>query len=73
MVTCLIIFYFLNPLIGYSYQYDKSIGIKDYSQTFVNLSIPSVIAVDNTGNVYVVDTGNNRTEKFTTDGIFVKE
>lgn len=31
------------------------------------------IATDNAGNVYVLDAGSNRVQKFTTNGTFVKE
>jgi sugar lactone lactonase YvrE len=64
--------FFLNPQIEYSYQYDKSIRI-DYSQTFVILSNPTGIATDNAGNVYVVDDEDDKVQKFTTNGTFVKE
>jgi sugar lactone lactonase YvrE len=33
--------------------------------------LPQGIAVDGNGNVYVVDTGNNRIQKFTSDGLFI--
>ena len=49
----LMISYFFNPQIEYSYQYDKSIRI-DYNQTFAILSNPTGIATDNAGNVYVL-------------------
>ena len=32
---------------------------------------PHGIEVDAEGNVYVVDTGNNRIQKFTSDGVFL--
>jgi tripartite motif-containing protein 71 len=34
-------------------------------------SWPSSVAVDSTGNVYVVDNNNNRIQKFTSDGEFI--
>ncbi|MGZ5550990.1 MAG: hypothetical protein ACXW07_09565 [Nitrososphaeraceae archaeon] len=68
----LTIFYFLNPPIKYIYQSDKSIGI-DYNKVFATLSNPTDIATDNAGNVYVLDTENDKVQKFTTDGTFVKE
>jgi DNA-binding beta-propeller fold protein YncE len=71
-LTTLMIFYFLNPQIKYIYQHDKSIG-RDYNQIFATVSNPTDIATDNAGNVYVLDAGSNRVQKFTTDGIFVKE
>ncbi len=72
MIISLTIFYFLNPEIKYIYQYDKSIGI-DYNKVFATLSTPTDIATDNAGNVYVLDGGSNRIQKYTTDGTFVKE
>ena len=72
MITSLTIFYFLNPQIKYIYQYDKSIGI-DYNKVFATLSTPTDIATDNAGNVYVLDSENDKVQKFTTNGTFVKE
>ena len=72
LIISLTIFYFLNPEIKYIYQYDKSIGI-DYNKVFATLSTPTDIATDNAGNVYVLDGGSNRVQKFTTNGTFVKE
>ena len=72
LIISLTIFYFLNPEIKYIYQYDKSIGI-DYNKVFATLSTPTDIATDNAGNVYVLDGGSNRIQKYTTDGTFVKE
>ena len=66
------IFYFTTSQIKHIYQHDRSIGI-DYNQIFATLSNPTDIAADNAGNVYVLDAGSNRVQKFTTDGIFVKE
>ena len=68
----LTIFYFLNPQIKYIYQYNKSIEI-DYNKVFATLSTPSDIATDNAGNVYVLDSENDKVQKFTTNGTFVKE
>jgi len=70
LITCLMIFYFSNLQIEYSYQYDKSIRI-DFNQVFAILSNPTGIATDNTGNVYVID--DDKVKKFTTNGTFVKE
>lgn len=66
------IFYFLNQQIKYIYQHDKSIG-RDYNQIFATVSNPTDIATDNAGNVYVLDTENDKVQKFTTNGTFVKE
>jgi sugar lactone lactonase YvrE len=71
-LTTLMIFYFLNPQIKYIYQHDKSIG-RDYKQIFATVSNPTDIATDNAGNVYVLDTENDKVQKFTTNGTFVKE
>ena len=35
--------------------------------------IPSDMAADSAGNVYVIDHGDEAVQKFTTDGTFVKE
>src|SRR5438876_663229 len=32
---------------------------------------PSYVAVDSSGNVYVADSGNNRIQKFNSDGTFI--
>jgi DNA-binding beta-propeller fold protein YncE len=72
LITCLMIFYFLNLQIEYSYQYDKSIRI-DFNQVFAILSNPTGIATDNAGNVYVIDDEDDKVKKFTTNGTFVKE
>ena len=50
----------------------ESIGI-DYNQIFATLSNPTSIAADSAGNVYVLDGGSNKVQKFTTDDTFVKE
>ena len=71
-LTTLMIIYFLIPQIKYIYQHDKSIGI-DYNQIFAILSDPTAIAADNAGNVYVVDHEDDKIQKFTTNGTFVKE
>ena len=71
-LTTLMIIYFLNPPIKYIYQHGKSIGI-DFNQIFAILSNPTAIAVDNAGNVYVIDAVSDRVQKFTTNGTFVKE
>ena len=71
-LTTLTIFYFLNPQIKYIYQYDKSIEI-DYNKVFATLSNPTDIATDSAGNVYVIDSENDKVQKFTTNGTFVKE
>jgi sugar lactone lactonase YvrE len=71
-LTTLMIFYFLNPQIKYIYQHDKLIG-RDYNQIFATISNPTDIATDNAGNVYVLDTENDKVQKFTTNGTFVKE
>jgi DNA-binding beta-propeller fold protein YncE len=71
-LTTLMIFYFLNPQIKYIYQHDKSIG-RASNQIFATVSNPTDIATDNAGNVYVLDTENDKVQKFTTNGTFVKE
>ena len=35
--------------------------------------IPTAVAVDSSGNVYVADTGNDRVEKFTSTGTFISQ
>ena len=72
LITSLTIFYFLNPQITYIYQPDRYIGI-DYNKVFATLSTPIDIATDNAGNVYVLDSENDKVQKFTTNGTFVKE
>jgi DNA-binding beta-propeller fold protein YncE len=73
LTTSLTIFYFLNPQIKYIYQREKSIEI-DYNKVFATtLSTPTDIATDNAGNVYVLDGENDKVQKFTTNGTFVKE
>jgi DNA-binding beta-propeller fold protein YncE len=73
LTTSLTIFYFLNPQIKYIYQREKSIEI-DYNKVFATtLSTPTAIATDNAGNVYVLDGENDKVQKFTTNGTFVKE
>jgi DNA-binding beta-propeller fold protein YncE len=71
-LTTLLIFYFLNLQIEYSYQYNKSIGI-DFNQAFATTSNPTSIATDSAGNVYVLDAENDKVQKYTTNGTFVKE
>jgi DNA-binding beta-propeller fold protein YncE len=72
LTTTLLIFYFANPQIKNIYQHGESIGI-GYNEIFATLSNPTAIAADSTGNVYVIDAGSNRVQKFTTDGTFLKE
>ena len=72
LITSLTIFYFLNPQIKYIYQSDKSIGT-DNNKVFATLSNPTDIATDSAGNVYVLDSENDKVQKFTTNGTFVKE
>ena len=38
---------------------------------FANLSSPSGIITDTSGNVYVANTGNNRIQKFTSGGKYL--
>ena len=72
LITSLRIFYFLNPQIKYNYQHNKSIG-RDYNKIFATVSNPTDIATDSAGNVYVLDAENDKVQKFTTNGTFVKE
>ena len=72
LITSLTIFYFLNPQIKYVYQSDISIGTH-YNKVFATLSNPTDIVIDSAGNVYVLDAENDKVQKFTTDGTFVKE
>ena len=73
LTTSLTIFYFLNPQIKYIYQREKSIEI-DYNKVFATtLSTPTAIVTDSAGNVYVLDGENDKVQKFTTNGTFVKE
>ena len=71
-LTTLLIFYFLNLQIEYSYQYDKSIGI-DFNQVFATPSNPITMAADSAGSIYVLDAENDKIQKYTTNGTFVKE
>ncbi len=74
LVTYILLGYFLNPQIEISYESNLNIIIgTDYAQMFVNLSRPFGISVDTLDNVYVADTGNNRIQKFTSDGNFIKK
>ena len=70
-----IIPYFLNSQIEYSYsyqyQYNMSIGTEGFRNVFANLSSPYGIATDSSGNVYVADKGNNRIQKFSSNGTFI--
>ena len=66
---------FCHLIIGYkytdgevTYKFDKLWPILPQPWYF---NSPSDIAIDNNGNVYVVDTGNHRIQKFTSDGNFV--
>jgi hypothetical protein len=70
-LTTLLIFYFVNLQIKYIYQDDKSIRIDN--QIFATLSNPTSIAADSAGNVYVLDAENDKVQKYTTNGTFVKE
>jgi DNA-binding beta-propeller fold protein YncE len=70
-LTTLLIFYFVNLQIKYIYQDDKSIRI--CNQIFATLSNPTSIAADSAGNVYVLDAENDKVQKYTTNGTFVKE
>ena len=45
----------------------------DIQRTRMSDLIPSDMAADSAGNVYVVDPGDDTIQKFTTDGTFVKE
>ena len=62
----------MNPQIKYIYQYNKSIEI-DYNKVFATLSTSTDIATDSAGNVYVLDSENDKVQKVTTNGTFVKE
>ena len=62
----------MNPQIKYIYKRDKSIEI-DYNKVFATLSTPTDIATDSAGNVYVLDGENDKIQKFTTNGTYVKE
>ena len=74
LVTYILLGYYLNPQIEISYQAEPNITIgTDFAQIFGNLSSPEGIAVDTSGNVYVADTGNNKIQKFTSEGNFTKE
>jgi hypothetical protein len=62
----------ISPQIEYIFQYDKSLRI-DHNQVFATVSNPTAIAEDSAGNDYVLDAENDKVQKFTTDGTFVKE
>jgi hypothetical protein len=66
-----LIFYFLNSQIKYIYQYDKSIRIDN--EIFATPSNPTDIASDSAGNIYVLDTENDKVQKYTSNGTFAKE
>ena len=50
--------------------YERSFGEKGTQQG--QLSSPRSIAADLEGNIYIADTGNNRVQKFTSGGRFIK-
>jgi tripartite motif-containing protein 71 len=39
----------------------------------LTLSVPSGVAVDSSGNVFVSDSGNDRIQKFTNTGTFIRK
>ena len=39
----------------------------------VQFILPHSLATDKFGNIYVTDTGNNRVEKFSSDGTFISK
>ena len=45
----------------------------DIQRTKASELLPSDIAADNAGNIYVVDDEDDKVKKFTTNGTFVKE
>lgn len=50
------------------YSDGSNAGFSDGNTTSAKFSYPKGIAVDNSGNVFVADTGNNRIRKITPDG-----
>ena len=59
-----------------SYKFLRRIGTAGKKHTLTSpgdFSLPTNVAVDGEGNIYVTDTLNNRVESFDADGNFIKE
>jgi len=58
-----------NPKV--SLQFVKTIGSLDTEDENLSFYMPSDIAIDNQGNVHVLDSGNHRIQKFDPDGQYI--
>jgi DNA-binding beta-propeller fold protein YncE len=48
-------------------------SIFTFNKAYATLSVPSGVAVDSSGNVFVSDSGNDRIQKFTNTGTFIRK
>ena len=72
IVSLLSLLYFFNYTTDYAYTLEKSIGF-DYKSAFKNLTSPENISIDTLGNIYVLEAGKDRIQKFTNNGTFLLE
>ena len=63
---------YLLPL-AYSQRISYISSWSEFGRKETSLSLPEGIAVDQEGNVYVADTGNNRIQVFSSDGTFISK
>src|SRR3972149_1227097 len=59
----------ITTAMGESYEFVNKWGSAGSGDGQFNT--PRAIAVDSSGNVYVVDSGNHRIQKFTSEGVFL--
>ena len=58
----------LNALSAEIYEYERMWPVLEQPWYF---NLPNGVAVDNTGNIYIADTGNHRIQKFNSKGQFI--